>query len=308
MIGVCCQWLSPRQKRDGSTVYENEIEEKILQLGAFKSGKYSEQRIRETYHNNVDQHLRILPNLINNKIKLFRLTSTMLPLYEFCGEIAKNDELLKKKFATLGSYFTKYGIRVTCHPGQFTVISSDDDKVVENAIKELEYHAWMFDMMGLPNTAYSAINIHGGKSDRSEKIVDVVKSLPDNVKNRLTFENDESSYNVRELLDISSKTGIPVVFDSHHHVFNTGSMSIEESVVETMKTWGDIKPLQHLSNTEKGLENGSFTERRKHSDYIHYIPQKQLDMMIEDKIDVDIEAKAKNLAVLKLRQDFSISC
>ena len=83
-------------------------------------------------------------------------------------------------------------------------------------------------------------------------------------------------------------------------------MDISTACFETMKTWGTIKPLQHLSNTEPGMENGSFTERRKHSYNIHYIPEKQKELILENIIDVDVEAKGKNLAVLKMRKDFYI--
>jgi UV DNA damage repair endonuclease len=82
-------------------------------------------------------------------------------------------------------------------------------------------------------------------------------------------------------------------------------MDYNEACNETMKTWGNIKPLQHLSNTEPGNEDGSFTERRKHSYYIHYIPQEQKQVMMENIVDVDIEAKGKNLAVVKMKNDFS---
>jgi UV DNA damage repair endonuclease len=83
-------------------------------------------------------------------------------------------------------------------------------------------------------------------------------------------------------------------------------MDVSTACSEAIKTWGNIKPLQHLSNTEIGLENGSFTERRKHSYHISYIPEIQKQLILENKIDVDVEAKGKNLAVLKMRKDFQI--
>lgn len=306
-LGVCCQWLTERIKKDGSVEYKNTIEEKILQLGRYNKGEYSEQRLKDTYHHNIDQHVKLIPELVNNNIKCFRLTSNLFSLFEFTNGMIKSDELLKKKLRFFGDKMKKYGIRVTCHPGQFTVISSDSDKVIENAIRELEYHAWIFDEMGFEQSPYYAINIHGGKSDRSDKIVDVVKSLPDNVRKRLTFENDEASYDTKQLLDISGKTGVPVVFDSHHWTFNTGGMHIEDAIVESVKSWNGVKPLQHISNTDKNLpSSASYTEKRKHSDYIHYVPPLQNLLINDDLVDVEVEAKAKNLAVLKMRRDFGI--
>jgi UV DNA damage endonuclease len=305
-LGLCCQFLSIEKKRTGNIVYNNIIEEKTLQLGAYNSGKYSTERIINTYHHNVDQHIKLVPLLIANNIRSFRLTSGLFPLWEFNHQMIKDDGLLVDKLAKLGKLFTDNNIRVTCHPGQFTVISSDSSNVVKNSIAELEYHAWVFDAMSLPISSYAAINIHGGKADRSDSIVNVYRSLPDNIRLRLTLENDEKCYSVNQLLDIHDRCGVSVVFDSHHFTFNTGNMSFAQAFDDTRSTWGNIKPLQHISNTEPGFENAAFNQKRAHSQYIHYIPDMQLEAIREDSIDVDVEAKHKNLAILAMREKFNI--
>jgi UV DNA damage endonuclease len=263
-LGVCCQWLEPYTKRDGSVVYENSINERSLQLGRFQKDLYSKSYIREVYINNINELLRVVPKLTANNLKLFR---------------------------------------VTTHPDQFVVLSSDNPVTVNNAIKELSHHAWVFDKMHLPASPYAAINIHGGKSDRLGQLIQVVRNLPDNVRSRLTFENDESAYNLVDLLKVNSVTGVPVVWDSHHHTFNDGDLSLDDAYSLSVYTWkaSGCKPLQHLSNTTPGLENGNFTDRRKHSDFIHYIPDCQREGLLVDVIDVDVEAKMKNLALMKLR-------
>ncbi|NBP56421.1 UV DNA damage repair endonuclease UvsE, partial [bacterium] len=287
--------------------YKNIIEEKTLQLGAFKAGKYPLSRIRSTYHHNVDQHIKLVPRLIELDIRSFRLSSCLFPLWDQNHHMIKDDVLLATKLAKLGKLFIDNGIRVTTHPGQFTVLSSDSTNVVKNSIIELEYHAWVFDAMGLPLSSYAAINIHGGKANRSTNIVNVIRSLPDNIRTRLTLENDEKCYNVDQLLDIYDRCTVPIVFDSHHFTFNTGNMSFAQAFDDTRSTWGNIKPLQHISNTEPGHENGSFNARRAHSQYIHHIPDMQLEAMRDDIIDVDVEAKHKNLALLDIRKKFNIS-
>lgn len=306
-LSICCQWLEPRTKRDGSIVYENSINEKLLQLGAFRKGKYSEEYIKQVYHNNVEEIIKLVSKLNKFNIKSFRLSSGILPLYEFCSDLAVSDLELISKFKKLGQLFKQNSIRVTSHPGQFAVISSDSDTVIENAIKELNYHAWMFDQMGFEETPYYAINIHGGKKGNSQRAIDTINSLPKNVRARLTLENDETCFNVRDLLAIYDKTNTPIVWDSHHHTFNTGNMSLEEASLETSKTWHNVKPLQHLSNTEPGLENSNFQNRRKHSYYIHNIPSVQKESIINNSIDIDIEAKGKNLAVIKMIKEFNIN-
>jgi len=305
-LGLCCQYLQENKKRNGTVYTENIIDEKSLQLGAYKAGKYSEQRIVDTYHNNVDEHIRFFPKLIENNIKSFRISSSLFPLYEFAGELARNDQKLINKLAYLGGLFFKHGIRVTTHPGQFTIINSNTDRIIHNSIRELAYHAWIFDTMGFDQTPYYAINIHGGKRGNMEKLIEVTQTLPSNIKNRLTFENDERCFNVKQLLEVYEKTGVPVVLDSHHHSFGANDLSFIDAFYETLKTWRKIKPLQHLSNTEPSKMNGSFSDRRSHSNYIHYVPDIQLAAIKDNLIDVDIEAKMKNLALIKMRQDYGI--
>ena len=301
-LGVCCQWLEPRTKRDGSVVYENSINERTLQLGRFQNGFYSKAFIREVYLNNINEIIKLVPKLVANNIKLFRLSSNLFSLAEYNRDILDNDERVSLLLGKLGRAFTDSGIRVTTHPDQFVVLSSDNPVTVNNAIKELSHHAWVFDKMHLPATPYAAINIHGGKSDRLAQLIQVVRDLPDNVRSRLTFENDESAYNLVDLLQVHAATGVPVVWDSHHHTFNDANLSIDDAFGLAVCTWNKsgIKPLQHLSNTTPGLESGNFTERRKHSDYIHYIPDCQRDGIVRDVVDIDVEAKMKNLAVGKL--------
>ena len=305
-LGLCCQWLESRTKRDGTTIYENVFDDKLLQLGAYKNGKYTRERILETYRGNVKEILRIIPNLNERNIKSFRLSSSIFPLFEFCGDIAKNDAEIKTNLALAGRRFQESGIRVTAHPGQFCVISSDSDRIVDNSINELAYHAFLFDAMGFEETPFYAINIHGGKANRTDKIIEVYNYLPNNVKNRLTFENDEKCYNVDQLLKIHDKIGVPVVFDSHHFNFGVNDLDFNTAFSESIKTWKGIKPLQHISNTEIGKENSSYNERRSHSNYIRFVPELQLSAMREDIIDVDVEAKMKNLALFKMREEFGI--
>lgn len=309
-LGLCCQWIEPKNKRTGSIEYKNIINEKSLQLGSFKSGKYPLTRISSTYHNNVDEHIKIVQKLVENNIKSFRLSSSLFPLYEFNISTIHNDEILCRKLKKLGDLFKQNGIRVTTHPGQFTIINSDAEHVIKNSINELAYHAWVFDQMGLPQTPESAINIHGGKRGNISKLIETIKILPDNIRNRLTLENDERCFSVKQLLHVHKETGTPIVFDSHHHQFNQDGFNCDEACSYASLTWKrdgvDYKPLQHLSNTEPGMEKGSFPERRKHSNYIHYVPDCQLQLSRLDLIDLDIEAKMKNLAIFKMRKDFSI--
>lgn len=308
MLGICCHFLKEETKpRSGEKFYVNAMEERTLQLGRYRSGKYTPEMIKGTYVNNVRNLYRMLPVIRNTGVKLFRISSAMFPLADQVDRELWDSPEVRNYLKLAGDYVLANDMRVTTHPGQFCVLSSDSDSVVEKAFVELGIHGWMFDAMGLDHSPKWAINIHGGKGDRTSRLIEQIKSLPDNVRKRLTLENDENSYSAIDLLEVYQATGTPVVFDSHHHTFNDGDLSMADAHDLTMQTWPTgIRPLQHISNTEPALAGGSVTERRKHSDMIHYVPQPQLQSLRDDTVDVEVEAKQKNLAVFKMATDFGI--
>jgi UV DNA damage endonuclease len=307
-LGVCCHWIEARKKpRSGEIEHVNTFDERSLQLGRYQKGKYTPDMLRGTYEHNARRLAEMLPLIHRAGVRLFRISSAMFPLADKVDEELWKSPLVKKHLATAGDYVKKHGMRVTTHPGQFCVLSSDSDAVVENAFRELSIHGWLFDAMGLDESPFYAINIHGGKADRASRLIDQIKSLPDNVRKRLTLENDESAYNVVDLLQVYQETSVPIVFDSHHHTFNDSGLTMEEAFEATKETWSkNVKPLQHISNTEPELQNGNFVDRRKHSNMIHYVPSVQLQELRDDTIDCDIECKLKNLAVFKMARDFDL--
>jgi len=92
------------------------------------------------------------------------------------------------------------------------VLSSDSPQVVATSIRVLAQHSRVLDLFGLPVSAWTAMTIHGGKSNRADKMVEVIGTLPDNIRNRLVLENDEYAYGATEILDICQRAGVPMVF------------------------------------------------------------------------------------------------
>ena len=308
MLGICCHFLREETKpRSGEKFYVNAMEERTLQLGRYRAGKYSPEVIKGTYVNNVKNLATMLPKIRKYGARLFRISSAMFPLADQVDrELWDNDEV-KKWLKVAGEYVLANDMRVSTHPGQFCVLSSDSDSVVEKAFVELGIHGWMFDAMGLDHSPKWAINIHGGKGDRTSRLIEQIKSLPDPVRKRLTLENDETCYSVIDLLEVHKHTGTPICFDSHHHVFNDAELTMDEAFEVSCATWQKgINPLQHIANTEPGMENGSFPERRKHSNMIHYVPDCQLKALRDNTVDVEVEAKQKNISVRKMSSDFDI--
>ena len=306
MIGLCCQYIEYKINRNGKGEFINIVDEKGLQYGQFLKGKYSKNQIESVWENNAIELFKIIKRCKSEGIYSFRVSSNLFPLYDSLNEDLIKNESVKNLLKQIGEFAIDNKIRLTTHPDQFVVISSNNEDVIKKSIKMLEHHAWIFDQMMLPLNPYYSINIHGGTKGNSKILIDTINTLNNNIKLRLTLENDERSYNIKDLYHVYEYTGIPIVFDTHHHTFNDAGLSTEDGLHLIKSTWGKYKPLTHLSNTDPSLINGSFTERRKHSDYVHYIPECQLKSNNNNEIDIDFEFKMKNVAIFKAVKDFGI--
>ena len=248
-IGLVCHYLVPKKNS-----YVNNMNEKTLRYSSYVENKYTQQHIESIWINNVNNLYKNLKQIIKDGYKVFRVSSGLFPLAdELKDKLSSNDKVLEK-LKEIGNLVKSSNIRLTCHPDQFCVLSSDSEQVRNNSIKILEHHTWIFDKMQLDNSPFYAINIHGGKRGNLEILINSINNLNSNVKSRLSLENDEKSYNIEELYEVYNQTGVPLVFDSHHHVFNPGKLSIDDGLLLARKTW-TVKQLTHLSNTTPGLEN-----------------------------------------------------
>lgn len=299
-IGICCQYLVEKNNK-----FINIMEERNLQFGQFKNNKYSDSFVLSTWINNLSNFHSVFKRIVSEGIKVIRLSSNLFPLFDLLPHL-HNDKELNSLLETVGKDVLSNNIRLTTHPSQFCVISSTNPSVIQNSFQLLFYHAWIFDRMNLPETTRFSINIHGGTKNQSEKLIESILKLPSNTRKRLTLENDELSYSVKDLYKIYQKTSVPIVLDSHHHSFNKADLSLEEALDLSISTWEEEKPLTHLSNTDPKSENANFQEKRKHSEYVHYIPECQRVANNEDKIDIEFEFKNKNLAIFKAIKDFDI--
>ena len=238
-----------------------------------------------------------------NGIKFYRMSSDMMPWateYDFTQ--LKDWKAISEILQRCGDKATKYGQRLTFHPGPFNVLVSPKEAVVQNTINDLEVHGKLMDAMGLSKTHWNKINIHcngvyGDKKSAMDRFINNFARLSNPVKSRLTIENDDkaSMYSVKDLMYIHSKINIPIVFDYHHHSFNTGDLSERDALKLAITTWPKgITPAVHYSESKALHENNTKLKPQAHSDYINAIPN-TYDM----GVDIMVEAKQKDLAILK---------
>ena len=252
--------------------------------------------VSELVLQNVKDLIEIIKWNEENDIKFYRMSSDMFP---WMSEYNFSDLPDYKKICTLllgaGNLSKKYGQRLTFHPGPFNVLASPSDNVVKKTIIDLNKQSEIMNIMGLSKTPYNKINIHvggvyGDKNSALERWVHNFNLLNDDTKLRLTIENDDkqSAYTVSDLMFIHKKTGIPIVFDYHHHTCHPDGMSHKEALELAISTWPKgIVPATHVS--EPRVDKNF----RAHHDYI-----KNKINLYGNNIDVMVEAKAKELAVL----------
>jgi UV DNA damage endonuclease len=246
---------------------------------------------------NVADLERIIEWNEQNGIKMYRMSSDMMPwATEYQFEQLKDWNEIAIILKRCGEKATQYGQRLSFHPGPFNVLVSPKEAVVQNTINDLEVHGRLMDALGLSKTPYNKINIHcngvyGDKQSAMDRFIDNFKLLSDSVKSRLTIENDDkaSMYSVKDLMYIHNAIKIPIVFDYHHHTFNTGNLSEQDALELAMSTWPKgITPAVHYSESKMG------SKPQAHSDFVERIPETYGNI-----VDIMVEAKQKDLAILK---------
>ena len=269
---------------------------------------------------------RILDYLERNDIRMYRVATALAPyashpeLPQFHDQVAECAEEL----AAVGDVVREREIRLSSHPGQYTVLNSEDPGVRSAAAAELEVQAALFDAMGLGDEAVVVLHVGGtagGKAAACERFVTGFELLSDAARRRLVIENDDRSFGTGDVVALAERTGLRVVWDVlHHHCNDPDRLSDRDALAAALETWPDgVRPKIHYSSPrldieERKVRNGRRVERRlvlpqlrAHADLVDPIG---FERFIRDvgggrDFDVMLEAKAKDLALLRLRDQLS---
>ena len=256
------------------------------------------EMLRALYQENINRLNQGIEFCRAGGINLYRMTSGLFPFSDeaFGAEIL--DEFADQ-LAAVGSKANEIGLRLVLHPDQFVVLSSDSEAVIANSVKILRMHARTMDLLRQPRSEWAAMNIHGGKSDRADRLVETIEKLPDEIRLRLALENDEHAYSSAEILEVCRRASVPMVFDAHHHVCREklddyNHPSVAEAFWAARETWKNPEwQMVHISN---GRER---TQDRAHSDLIFTMPE-----VFRFAPWIEVEAKHKELAIAKLQTEW----
>ncbi len=255
---------------------------------------------------NADALLAALKFCAKHGIGCFRVNSQILPIkthptagYDI-GDLPDSDAIVER-FRECKTFAEQHHLRTCFHPDQFVVLNSQRPEVVEASIRELEYQAEVAEWIGA-----DVINIHGGGAfgDKAKAIADFAKSLDrlsSRVRDRLTVENDDKIFAPADLLPVCRAAGIPLVYDVHHHRCHRDELSESAATEQAIETW-NREPLFHISSP---LEGWSGPKPARHHDFIDI--KDFPDCWRHQKLTIEVEAKAKELAVMRLKNDLKKS-
>ncbi len=293
-FGLCCIFREePIRFRRTTAKYLNNMERK-QQLA----------HISSLCLHNAKSLMQALRFCHRHGIGAFRVNSQILPLkthpdvgYQL-EELPNNQEIIEA-FRACGDFCRQKGLRTTFHPDQFILLSSPRQQVTQHSLEELQYQAQVAEWI-----LADVINIHGGgaygnKAQALRRLVLQIERLPDSVRSRLTLENDDRVYTPQDLLPICKLTHVPLVYDVHHHRCLPDGLSVEAASEQALATW-DREPVFHLSSPLNGWSGEAVY---KHHDYID--PKDFPECWRHLRVTVEVEAKAKELAVLKLKKQLA---
>lgn len=303
-----------------SVVVSNASPSKTMTMASFNKIGDREAAIRKLERiaaENLHNTLRLLRHNLANQIQVYRFSSKLIPLATHADLQDWNPfEALTPSFQEVGDFVKKNKMRVSFHPDHFTVLSTPREDVLASSIRDLQHHKSMLDAMGLNATAKNNIHIGGAYGDKqrsAERFVENFSTLASDIKERITLENDDKTFNAVETLEVCKKTGLPMVLDIHHQWVNNNGEKPWDLWKEIQATWktpfaqadtsleAPLAPKVHVSSPKNEKDV------RSHADGVELEPLLTfLREIAKDTpaLDVMIEAKRKDEALFGLMDTF----
>lgn len=258
----------------------------------------------------TEKNLFALEEMINynseNRIKLFRISSDIIPFGSHPVNTLNWQEEFKEQFARIGEKMKASSVRVSMHPGQYTVLNSLNEEIVKRAIADLEYHTAFLEALSTDCSAKIVLHIGGvyeNKEDAIKRFINHIGLLKPNIKNRLVLENDDVSFTAEDVYGIAKTVKLPMVFDNLHNRVNPSVKDVSE--VEWIKlcgeTWQkeDGKQKIHYSQNSLTGKKGSHSETIAIKEFGEFY-----NSLSDQNIDIMLEVKDKNLSALKCVNTF----
>lgn len=239
-----------------------------------------------------------------HEILLFRISSEVIPFGSHPVNTLQWADIFSSELTGIGEKIRVHGMRVSMHPGQYTVLNSPREQVVKNSTAELEYHTRFLDSLGLDCSHKIVLHLGGSYGDKNtsmERFIQCFDKLSESAKNRIVLENDEKNYTLADAISVSQNIRSPVVLDVFHHQWNPShpENTLRELILLASSTWKEEDGRQkiHYSDQQPGKPPGS------HSTSIDPAAFLDLYREVNDlELDIMFEVKDKEQSVLRVRK------
>jgi UV damage endonuclease UvdE len=328
-IGFACKWIDNAAQVDGIGPKDDARKYStgtttIAWLGR-QSVEVAEQKLYDLVKQNLQNTLNLVTKVSTLPIglRMVRLSSEILPVYthrDWSYFYKRSDviSILEYGFAKIGLVARTAGVRLSFHPGQFTVLASENDGIVNNSIDEFEYHADMARMMGYGKTFQDfKINVHISGKRGPDGIRAAYKRLTPEARNCITIENEENAWGLDDSLELADL--LPIVLDVHHHWCREGEWldPADTRVQRVIDSWRGVRPVMHYSQSREDylVEHATDAQPdmavlkdlgykksklRAHSDFYWNTASNDWVLGYLPTHDIMCESKAKNLASFAL--------
>ena len=335
-IGFACKYMHPDQTQKKKLLEEiqrplNTRSTTVAWLNR-QSKEVAEQRLWDIMVHNIESYKNLITYVggLQNELRMVRLGSDVLPVYTeptwcYFWRLPDVREYCERSLAPVGELARNLNVRLSMHPGQFTVLASDSDDIVNRSIEEFEYHVDVARWMGYGKQFQDfKINVHISGRKGPAGIIDVYPRLSTEARNTITIENDENSWGIEASLEL--RKHLALVLDIHHHWVKTGEyiLPTDDRFSRIVDSWRGVRPVIHYSvsredilvdhdldtlpDMEKLLEQGYKKQKlRAHSDYMWNNAVNEWALSFRDTADIMVESKAKNLASMKLLNTVCVS-
>jgi len=328
-IGFACKWIDRPDQVEGikSTDAAKEFNTGTTTVAWLnrQPREVAEQRLWDLMEQNIMSTRKLIERVgnLDESLRMVRISSDILPVYtesswSYYWQQADVKRRCEQLFAEVGLVAKDRGVRLSFHPGQFTVLASDNDDIVARSIAEFEYHADMIRMMGYGQKFQDfKCNVHIAGRRGYQGILDVYPKLSVEARNTITIENEEMKHGLDDCLNLVDT--IPIVLDIHHHWVREGHYidSTDARIARILDSWRGLRPTLHYSVSREDiltahspstapdhsllLEQGyKKSKMRAHSDFYWNTAVNDWALTFLDKFDIMCESKGKNLASFSL--------
>lgn len=333
-LGFACKWIDDASQVDG---IKSTDPAKIYNTGSTtvawlnrQSQQIAEEKLWDLMKGNIEATRKLVEKVsgLDENLRMVRLSSDILPVYthtdwSFFWRLSDVRAYCEREFKRIGDLARSNNVRLSMHPGQFVVLASDNQGIVDRSIEEFEYHTDMARWMGYGQTFQDfKINVHISGRQGPDGIRRAYDRLSPEARNTLTIENEEITHNLETCLELADL--VPIVLDIHHHWINSGEYidPNDDRVKRVVDSWRGLRPTCHYSVSREDVLVGHSTNQRPdlqtllntghkkqklraHSNFYWNDAVNEWALGFNDQFDIMCESKAKNLASIKLSKQLT---